>query len=232
MHARGFASPEEKGIRATPYAKSELFFSRPIRPGDEITSTVGLEDMYERRGNQFMTWRTRATDQHGNVVVEYSYTIIWQQMPRDQSRQVESAPAEPAAIGAGEGLPSLTKLESQAAIDRYAELTRLRPRVGSNLHTDEGFAKRTIFGGTVNMGPASAAYCSEVIERAFGPAAVLRPGGRLEYKGIRPVRAGDEITLSGRITRRAAGEAQCELSVHNQTGTLVGIGSATAITEY
>jgi acyl dehydratase len=227
MHARGYASPEEKGVRATPYAKAELFFTRPIRPGDEITSVVSLEDMYERRGSQFMTWRTRAVAATGAPVVEYTYTIIWRQAPRDATATPEPAAGAPAPPATGEALPTLTKLESQAAIDQYAELTRLRPRVGHSLHSDEGFAKRTIFGGTVNMGVATAAYCSEILERAFGPAALLRPGARLEFKGIRPVRAGDEITMGGHITERSADRATCTLTVVNQSGTLVGIGTAT-----
>jgi acyl dehydratase len=229
MHTRGYASPEEKGVRATPYAKAELFFSRPIRPGQDITSVVRLEDMYERRGSQFMTWRTRATDQAGAPVVEYTYTIIWRQQAAEQAAPPPVAKADPPPPESTETLPSIRKVESQAAIDRYAELTRLRPRVGQSLHSDEGFAKRTIFGGTVNMGVATAAYCAEVIERAFGPGALLRPGAQLEFKGIRPVRAGDDITLAGRVTARTAAQAQCELSVHNQLGALVGVGSATAI---
>src|SRR5579859_6501870 len=46
MHARGYASPEEKGLRATPYAKAEVFFARPVRPGDEITSTNVLDEKF------------------------------------------------------------------------------------------------------------------------------------------------------------------------------------------
>jgi acyl dehydratase len=232
MHARGYASPEEKGVRATPYSKAEVFVTRPIRPGDEITSVVSLEDKYERRGSQFMTWRTRAVDATGGPVLEYTYTIIWRQAPRDETARPEpaSAPQAPTAPPTvGEAIPSVTKLESQEAIDQYAELTRLRPRIGHSLHSDEGFAKRTIFGGTVNMGVATLAYCSEVLERAFGPAALLQPGAHLEFKGIRPVRAGDEITVGGRITERSADRAACSLSVENQSGTLVGIGTATLI---
>src|SRR5439155_3981640 len=60
MHARGYASPEEKGDRSTPYAKGEVFFQRALRPGDEITSNAWLEDKYERRSSQFMTFRVRA----------------------------------------------------------------------------------------------------------------------------------------------------------------------------
>lgn len=221
MHARGYASPEEKGDRATPYAKAELFFQRPIRVGDEITSVVRLDDKYERRGNQFMTFRISAWNQGGEAVAEYTYTIIWRQAPREgagASQPTEVPPSE---------LVVVRKHETQEAIDAYAELTRIRPRRSqNNLHSNPEFARRTIFGGTVNMGVATAAYCSEAIERAFGPAALLRPGGRLEYKGIRPIRAGYEITVGG----RAAGR-ECELWVHNQDGLLCGVGSATVVSD-
>lgn len=232
MHARGYASPEEKRDRATPYAKAELLFQRPIRPGDEITSVVRLEDMYERRGSQFVLWRVRATDARGEPVVEYTYTIIWRQAPRDPSaaaapkgtEREAATPTEP-----DDALPTISKLESQEAIDRYAELTRVRPRTGSSLHSDQDFARRTIFGGTVNMGVATAAYCSEMLERAFGPAALLRPGARLEYKGIRPIRADDEIRVTGRVTARRDDARECEVSVHAQDGTLRGVATATVL---
>lgn len=256
MHAQGYASPEEKADRATPYAKSLVEFRRPIRLGDEITSTVTLEEKYERRGNQFITWRVRAHNQHGEDVATYAYTIIWQQGPRE-TRPGErgpgageskpsgpgtaagagaastptaagSAPAEP-PVDPADVLPTLVKLESQEAIDAYAELTRIRPRRGTNLHTDPGFAQRTIFGGTVNMGVATAAYCSESIERAYGPAGLLRPGASLEYKGIRPIRAGYELTLGGQVVARRADAHACEIRVVNQDGVLCGIGLATVI---
>ena len=232
MHGRGYASPEEKAEYQTPYAKAELFPQRPIRPGDTITSVVSLEDKYERRGNTFITWRVRATDARGEPVHEYTYTIIWRQAPRDPNAPAAPRPAAtepPAPIAPGDALPSIVKLESQEAIDRYGELTRVRPRVGANLHTDEEFARRTIFGGTANMGVATLAYCSEVLERAYGPAVMLRPGARLEYKGIRPIRAGHEITLGGRITARRPDAHDLEIRVVNQDGILAGIGVATVV---
>jgi acyl dehydratase len=232
MHARGYASPEEKAEYQTPYAKAELFPRRPIRPGDEITSTVVLEEKYERRGNTFITWRVRANDARGEPTHEYTYTIIWRQAPRDPNapkapRPADSESSEP--VAKEDALPAIVKLESQEAIDRYSELTRVRPRVGANLHTDEEFARRTIFGGTANMGVGTLAYCSEVLERAYGPAAVLAPGASVEYKGIRPIRAGYEITLSGRVTARRADAHDCEIRVVNQDGMLCGIALATVI---
>jgi len=234
MHARGYASPEEKSEYQTPYAKAELFPVRPIRPGDVITSVVTLEEKYERRGNTFITWRVRAQDANGEPTHEYTYTIIWRQAPRDPNAPAAPRPApgdSPAPVAVEDALPTLVKLESQEAIDRYSELTRVRPRVGANLHTDEEFARRTILGGTANMGVATLAYCSEVLERAYGPAAMLRSGTHLEYKGIRPIRAGHEITLSGRVTARRADSHDCEIRVVNQDGTLVGLATATVMVD-
>lgn len=232
MHARGYASPEEKSEYQTPYAKAELLPIRPIRPGDEITSFVTLEEKYERRGNTFITWRVKAQDAQGEPTHEYTYTIIWKQGPKDSTAPKAPRPAasdEPVTLVPGDALPTITKLESQEAIDRYSELTRVRPRVGANLHTDEEFARRTIFGGTANMGVATLAYCSEVLELQYGPAAVLRPGASVEYKGIRPIRAGHEITLYGRVTARHADAHDCEIRVTNQDGTLVGLAVARVI---
>jgi acyl dehydratase len=230
MHARGYASPEEKSEYQTPYAKAELFPTRPIRPGDVITSFVTLEDKYERRGNTFITWRVRAQDADGQPVHEYTYTIIWRQAPRDPNAPRAPRPASPEApapVAQEDTLPTIVKLESQEAIDRYSELTRVRPRVGANLHTDEEFARRTIFGGTANMGVATLAYCTEVLEQAYGPAAILRKGTSLEYKGIRPIRAGHEITLRGKVTARRPGANDAEIRVVNQDGTLVGLATGT-----
>jgi acyl dehydratase len=233
MHARGYASPEEKSEYQTPYAKAELFPQRPIRPGDEITSIVTLEEKYERRGNKFITWRVRATDTLNEPVHEYTYTIIWRQVPRDPNAPTGPRPApvaeEQAPVAAEDDLGSIVKLESQEAIDRYSELTRVRPRVGANLHTDEEFARRTIFGGTANMGVATLAYCTEVIERKYGPDAMFRPGSHIEYKGIRPIRGGDEITLTGRVTARRDDQHDIEIRVVAQDGTLRGIGVATIL---
>ncbi|MCC7368068.1 MAG: MaoC family dehydratase [Chloroflexi bacterium] len=233
MHARGYASPEEKAEYQTPYAKAELFPVRPVRPGDSITSFISLEEKYERRGNTFITWRVRAVDATGAPTHQYTYTIIWRQAPRDPNAAPKAAvapataPAAPAPVAAEDALPTVVKLESQEAIDQYGELTRVRPRIGANLHTDLEFARRTIFGGTANMGVATLAYCAEVIEKGYGPDAMIRPGTHLEYKGIRPIRAGYEITLSGKVTARRDGEHDCEITVTNQDGMLCGIGIAT-----
>jgi acyl dehydratase len=233
MHAQGYASPEEKRDRATPYAKSAVRFFKPIRPGDEITSVVTLADKYERRGNQFMTLNIQATDGNGDRVAEYDYTIIWRRAPKDPNAAPAPAPKpdEPPEVAKDDQLATVTKTETQDSIDQYDHLTRVRPRISPSLHSDPEFAQRTIFGGTVNMGVATAAYCSEVLERTFGPGALLKPGASLEYKGIRPIHAGSEITLTGRILERGADGISCEIRAVNQDGVLCGIADAVVVPE-
>lgn len=231
MHAAGFASPEEKRDRATPYAKSEVRFQKEIRPGNVITSAPTLVDKYERRGNQFMTLNIKATNDHGELVVDYDYTIIWRRALKDPNAPSPPAPKpdEAPSVAEGDLLQSIEKYEDQESIDQYDHLTRVRPRLSASLHSDPEFAQRTIFGGTVNMGVATAAYCSEVLELAYGPEALLRPGALLAYKGVRPVHAGTRLNLSGRVVERRPNGHDCEIRALDQNGVLCGIATATVV---
>jgi acyl dehydratase len=231
MHTRGFAAPEEKGEYQTPYAKSELKTYRPISAGESVYSFVYLAEKYERRGNRFMTWKVKAVNGRQMPAFDYTYTIIWPDGP--SAGEGGSGPASPSQplpeIAPEDALPTVTKMESQEAIDRYSVLTRVRPRIGTNLHQDAEFARRTIFGGTANTGVATAAYCAELLEQAYGPGALLKPGARIEFKGIRPIRAGDEITLTGRVTAHQGRTHDCEVWVHAQDGGLRGVATATVV---
>jgi acyl dehydratase len=230
MHAKGFAAPEEKGEYQTPYAKCELRLYRPIYPGDTVISRVFLEDKLERRGKHFVQWRVEATNATREALFDYTYLTIWPDGPGVGGKTETAVAPDPLPeIDADDALPLVTKHETQEAIDRYAQLTRLRPRVGTNLHQDPEFARRTLFGGTANAGVASLAYCAEVLEKGYGPAALLRPGARVEYKGIRPVRAGDEITLRGKTSNRGESSHEVQIWVHAQNNALRGVGGGTVI---
>jgi acyl dehydratase len=230
MHAKGYAAPEEKGEYQTPYAKCELKLFRPIHPGDTVTSRVFLEDKLERRGRRFAQWRVQAKNQAGEAVLDYTYTTVWPTGPGVSGKSEAAAAPDPLPeIASDDALPLVTKHETQEAIDRYAALTRVRPRVGTNLHQDPEFARRTLFGGTANAGVATLAYCAEALEGGYGPAALLRPGARVSYKGIRPVRAGDEITLRSRTSARSARSHEVEIWDHGQDARLRGVGDGTVI---
>jgi acyl dehydratase len=232
MHAKGYASPEEKGEYQTPYAKCELRFQRPVRPGDRVISTVVLEDKLERRGRRYAQWRVRAADEAGAAYFDYTYTTVWPDGPGVNAKAGAGSASEPEPlpqIDAADALATVTKHESQAAIDKYAELTRLRPRVGANLHQHADFARRTLFGGTANLGVATLGYCCELLERSYGAQALLRPGASVEYKGVRPIRAGEEIVLRGRVRERRAQGHAIEIWVHTREGALRGVGTGSVV---
>jgi acyl dehydratase len=230
MHAKGYAAPEEKGEYQTPYARCELRFRRSLHLGDTVTSRVFLGQKEERRGRRFAHWCVEATNQDGEPLFDYTYVVIWPDGPGVARKAETSAEPDPLPdIDPADALPLVTKLETQDAIDRYSHNTKVRPKVGTNLHIDPEFASRTLFGGTANSGPASLAYCTEVLEQGYGPAALLRPGARVEFKGIRPVRAGDEIMLRGKVALRESDRHQIEIWMHGQDGRLRGVGSGTVI---
>lgn len=230
MHTRGFAAPEEKGEYQTPYAKSELKTYRPISAGESVYSFVYLAEKYERRGSRFITWKVKAVNGRQSPTFDYTYTIIWPDGPSAEGGSRPPAAPQPLPeIAPEDALPTIAKTESQEAIDRYSVLTRVRARIGTNLHQDAEFARRTIFGGTANTGVATVAYCSELLEQAYGPAALLKPGAKIDFKAIRPIRAGDEISLTGRVTARQPRTHDCEIWIHAQDGGLRGVASATVV---
>jgi acyl dehydratase len=134
-------------------------------------------------------------------------------------------------IQVGDQLPTVVKLETQETINDYWRLAQDRRRGWHSLHTDEEYARTTIFGGTVNMGTATVAYICEVLQEAFLVENILRRGSRLEMRATEPIRAGDTVTFTGRVTGKRVEGGQrlvdCELTGTNQFGQTVAIARAT-----
>ncbi len=136
------------------------------------------------------------------------------------------------SLQVGDEFPPVVKTDTQEAINRYAELASLpRQEDTRNLHTDEDYAKTTVFAGTVNQGVATVAYCMEALEQAV-PAEAFLSGGRIEIKAIEPVRAGDTITITGSVAGKreenGARFVDFDIRAVNQHGRLAAVGSATA----
>jgi hypothetical protein len=71
-------------------------------------------------------------------------------------------------------------------------------QVGSNIHTDEEFAKSEGFSGVNADGMIMTNWCSEMLTRAFGMDYLTR--GELRTKFIKPVNLGVLLHVKGRIT--------------------------------
>jgi 3-hydroxybutyryl-CoA dehydratase len=120
-----------------------------------------------------------------------------------------------AATEVGDALPTIVKIVTQDAINRYA------PVSGDNnpLHTDPIFAATTRFGGPIAHGMLILAYVSEALTAAFGDR-WLR-SGRLKARFRGPARPGDTVTVSGRVKSQEAGRTVCEVEARSQAGEVL-----------
>jgi acyl dehydratase len=244
----GFVALEESRTarRQTPFAKCEIRWSRPARAGDTITGTRRVLDKYERRGSRFVTFRVEARNQRGEEVAQYDYTCIFayaqgqREVPPDRGTARPVAPEAGSTVGGrllafdavavGDRLPGLVVSESQETINRKNDLRLAGKPSPSNIHTDEEFARRNIFGGTVNAGPATMSYVDQALERAF-PLGAFYDGGRLLMRAITPFRAGDTVRFAGTVTGKRVEDGhrivQCRVEGTNQRGELVCLADAT-----
>ena len=238
----------------TPFAKCEIRWFCPVKEGDTITGTQGVLEKYERRGSKFVTFRVQAANQHGQPVAQFDYTCIFEYaqgqraVPQDRGSAAPSLSSELHiadiagasslvtfdSISVGDPLATLTVSESQEIINRKSEF-RLAGATGSgsNIHTDEEFARQNIFGGTVNSGPATMSYVDQMLELSF-PLRAFYEGGSMLMRGIEPFRSGDTVTFQGEVTiKHGANHAEadahaveCRVKGLNQRGDLVSLSDA------
>ena len=129
------------------------------------------------------------------------------------------------AVAVGQELPSLEKDLSQRRIDVYSGV---KPR---SIHTDESWAHAKGFRTTLAQGMMSTAYASEMMTRFLG--AGFLKGGTLSMSFIKPVYAGDRLTVHGRVTEtrpegvgtRVVVEVWCQ----NQHGEKTAVGTASGL---
>ena len=254
--ANGFTAFEKSvtARRQTPFAKCEVKWSRPARPGDTITGTRRVLEKYERRGNRFVVFRVEATNQDGEAVAQYDYTCIFDYAPGQkaapgdrgtpQPTATPVAPASPSsdttllttfsAVSIGDKLASLSISESQEIINRKDAFRLAGGPPSGNIHTDEEFARQNIFSGIVASGPAAMSYVDKMLQRSF-PLNAFHQGGRLLMRAIEPFRVGDTVTLQGEVTAKqptlsegsqGGGLVECRVRGINQRGDLVNLSDA------
>jgi acyl dehydratase len=129
------------------------------------------------------------------------------------------------AVGVGQELPSLVKEMSQRRIDVYSGV---RPR---SIHTDEAWAHQKGFRTTLAQGMMSTAFASEMMTRLLGEGFVR--GGTLSMAFIKPVYAGDRLTVRGVVkeTRPEGGRTRVVVGVwcENQHGEKTAVGTASGL---
>jgi acyl dehydratase len=128
-------------------------------------------------------------------------------------------------LKAGQALPSLVKDVSQRRIDIYSGV---RPR---SIHSDEAFAREKGFRTCLAQGMMSTAYVSQLMVNLLGPG--FATGGTLSMAFIKPVYAGDRLTVRGVVKDKqsdnGATRVVVEVSVENQHGEKTAVGHATGL---
>ncbi len=229
---QGFVALEESksARRQTPFAKCEIRWFRPVLAGDTLTGTRRVFEKYERRGSRFVTFRVEASNQRGEHVALYDYTCIFSYArgqrdvpPAQGTGQPATPDASPAAaspvdgrlltfdtISVGDRLASVALSESQEIMLRKNELRLAGKPKPSNIHTDEAFARRNIFGGVVNSGPATMSVRGPDAAALVSTARVLRwrPAPHARDHAVQGRRHGHVCGRGHRQTRRGREEAR------------------------
>jgi acyl dehydratase len=122
-------------------------------------------------------------------------------------------------------LPSLVKEISQRKIDAYS-VVRAR-----SIHTDESWARAKGFRAPLAQGMMSTAYVSEMMTRFLGAGFVK--GGTISMAFVKPVFAGDRLTVHGVVKDRQPEKGGTRVTVEvwcvNQGGQTTAIGTASGL---
>jgi len=125
----------------------------------------------------------------------------------------------------GQALPSLVKDISQRRIDVYSGV---KPR---SIHSDEVWARQKGFRACLAQGMMSTAYVSQMMVKLLGPS--FASGGTMSMAFIKPVYAGDRLTVHGVVKDKqsdnGATHVVVEVWVENQHGEKTAVGHATGL---
>jgi 3-hydroxybutyryl-CoA dehydratase len=128
-------------------------------------------------------------------------------------------------LSAGQDLPTLTK---QMTIEK---MSLPLWSGGNKIHFDPEFSRAQGLPGPIATGEMSTAYLSELLTRVFGADWVR--GGHLDMKFVKPLYAGDTVTVRGRITGRHpthnGTRFEAEVWCENQHGATVTVADASVV---
>jgi acyl dehydratase len=124
-----------------------------------------------------------------------------------------------------EKLPQLVKEIPQRKIDAYSGV---RPNY---IHSDEAFARKRGFPAPLAQAMMSTAYVSELMTRFVGAGFVK--GGTMAMTFVKPVLAGDRLTVHGVVKDRRPENGRTRVVVEvwceNQHGEKTAVGTASGL---
>ena len=133
-------------------------------------------------------------------------------------------------IQIGDELSPVVKEMTQEAINLFEGSAG---QTGPSQFTDEHAARETLgTQGTIASGRMSLTFAIEMLRKHFG-SEVFNHTGVVDLRFLRPVRPGDTITFSGKISeisKEANGsKVTVDIQARNQNGDTTGVGKGSAI---
>ena len=130
----------------------------------------------------------------------------------------------------GEEVGPLVKEMTQEAINLFEGSSG---ESGPSQFTDEETAAQTLgTTGTVASGRMSLTFAIEMLRRYFG-GDVFNHAGMVDLRFLRPVRPGDTITFTGKISEITAeangSRVTVDIQATNQNGDTTGVGKGSAV---
>ena len=130
----------------------------------------------------------------------------------------------------GEEVGPLVKEMTQEAINLFEGSSG---ESGPSQFTDEETAAQTLgTTGTVASGRMSLTFAIEMLRRYFG-GDVFNHTGMVDLRFLRPVRPGDTITFTGKISEITAeangSKVSVDIQATNQNGDTTGVGKGSAV---
>ena len=130
----------------------------------------------------------------------------------------------------GEEVGPLVKEMTQESINLFEGSSG---ESGPSQFTDEETAAQTLgTTGTVASGRMSLTFAIEMLRRYFG-GDVFNRGGMVDLRFLRPVRPGDTITFTGKISEITAevngSRVSVDIQATNQNGDTTGVGKGSAV---
>lgn len=214
----------------------EIEFHAPVRFGSRVTLTGECVDKYERRGKGYFVLRCDAHDEDGTLLVRQYQTEI---MAIPQGLSFEgpgTAPASAEHVSTDwpheraiadrlvEGLTPGTPLRPSG---KYCDQNEISVFSGCgvyrhNTHTDDRVALAAGFRTCVTQGMMVTCWTCQMLREFVGPA--FSSGGWIKMKYLKPMYAGDDITLRAVVDEHRDGLLSFRTWAENQDGLVTAVG--------
>ena len=127
-------------------------------------------------------------------------------------------------------IPTISKKITQESINQF-EACGILDR--ENIHNSPELARQRLgFAHPLASGRMSVAFAAESLRKFFGPE-VFNHTGTVNLKFLRPVKAGDTITVTGAVSASEETDGGTKVSVDlfcdNQDGNRTAVGTGTAV---